>query len=211
MQIIAIVVGVMRYKRLSPTQRLTLWMIGLVMLNYMASRAYIGIVRNSYPFFYSYIVIEFGFLAYIFHRKLDILSSRVFVPLAIGAVTLFTIASGLWQSYWKFPSHARGLESLLVVSFCALYFIQVLRRLDVEGLERTFMFWMSTGLLIYFATNVVITLFGSVLASEAASSVWGAIWSIHGVLNILLYLAFSIAFFCRDVDPQPASRELLDS
>ena len=202
MQVLAIVVGALRWQRLSQAQRVLLAMLGLVLLNYIASRVFISHVRNSYPFFYSYIAIEFAFLAVLFRGKLLLLRSASVTYGIIAAVLLFTTASGaFWQSYWVFPSHARMLESLLVVAFCALYFVQVLRKLDVENLERTFMFWVTTGLLVYFATNAVITVFGSTLSTEEGAAVFGAIWSIHGVLNILLYLAFTIAFLCHDRAP----------
>ena len=210
MQGVAILVGVFHWKRLSSSQQLLLAMLTLVMLNYVVSRIFVEFERNSYPFFYCYIGIELTFLVLLFKQKVRALSSAQVAYPIIGFGLLFTLASGaFWQSYWSFPTYARAMESLLVVGFCTSYFVQVLRNLDVENLERTFMFWVTTGLLVYFATNACITIFGSVLATEAIAPVWGAIWSIHGVLNILLYLAFAIAFMCRDTVLTESRDELL--
>lgn len=201
-QIACVVVGIARWPQLTRTQRILVVTFGLVLINYAASRVFIEFVRNSYPFFYSYIVLEFAGLALVFHRKLELLKSKSVTAGLVLAVTLFSVLSGLFvQTFLEFPSYARTVESVLIVVFCVAYLVQVMRQLTIEHFERTFIFWLTAGLLIYFAANALITLFGSVLATISDDEVWGAIWSIHGVLNILLYLSCMVALLCRDDEP----------
>lgn len=202
MQSLATLVGGVHWRRLSAPQRWLLVLLILSLITQLIARELAHSIQNNYPLFHAYLLIEFSFLVIIYRIHLEpILSRAVMVSLFIAFTLFALIDPWLLQSIWDFPSYTRTVETIIVIGFCVLYFVQTLRKLQVESIQRTFMFWVSTGLLIYFVSNLLVTLFGNMLATAADPKAWNAIWSVHNMLNILLYLSFGIAYLCKDILP----------
>lgn len=77
-----------------------------------------------------------------------------------------------------------------------LFFRRALKLQQALHIERTPMFWFNAGHLIYFAGNLSVFAFSNFIL-EISNQLHEAVWGIHSVLLILLYISYSIALMCR--------------
>ncbi|MFT4031749.1 MAG: hypothetical protein QM669_04970 [Siphonobacter sp.] len=105
--------------------------------------------------------------------------------------------------FWRYlPDPSRydgavwGLENAIVILFILLYFVHLFRKMEVERLSRSPIFWISSGLLIFFSGSVFVYLFGTFIFQD--KQVLGDLWNINYWLNILFHLLVSIGFCLQD-------------
>lgn len=118
------------------------------------------------------------------YRKL-----RWVLPLIFTGVVL---VNAIWgEGFYSFPSTIVGLYSLTGIVLAIGYFVYLLCTLTSFYLEREPMFWVSSGLLIYFAGNFLLWLGMNFLFYNL--EVFSSVYRISGVVTILLNLFFTVA------------------
>ncbi|MEM6264816.1 MAG: hypothetical protein AAGI38_20050 [Bacteroidota bacterium] len=95
---------------------------------------------------------------------------------------------------------ARSVESCLVIGLTAHYYYLTALQLKVERLERTPMFWIATGLLLYFASTFMIMISNNYLVSRNLELVWWVMWGIHAFFGILKNVFFTLALWTRPTE-----------
>lgn len=197
--LLPIVVGFIRYQRLGRDQKTLLWMICIVATNQFISWAWsIWIMpENNLPFFYVYILIEFLFLSFIYFKRFFPHSPRPIRLIWPGIVLSIWLLIFLWPgAMWTYPDLLRAIEGIVLILFAALYFLQVFKEGTIVRLTDNFLFWVSAGILVYFASNILLFLYSDLIA-EQRMEVFELIWMIHSVLTILLYFSFTLALRCQ--------------
>ena len=194
-QFLAILIGIKSWKKRDKAQRSIVIMLSVSLIIQLLARELGQITGNSLWLYHINGFLEFTFIWVVFKNELKRTMSR---KLLYGIATfywLFSFFSVLYlQGIEEFPSNARFAESVIIIFFCISYFVQSLRKMESRLIHHTFMFWLSTGLLIYFTSNLAISLFANLLILETDYDSWRAIWSIHNTLNVFLYICFSVAF-----------------
>lgn len=160
---------------------------------------------NNLPFYHAIAFIEFVFLWIIYRHYLQSIFSRLFLNIVgYGFIAFFFISAFFLQWFTVFPSYVRFIESILIIFFAFSYFSSELKLMRPRPLHKTFMFWLSTGFLIHLASGLLISLFGNLLIHETDQESWNAIWVVHNLLNIFLYICL-ITAFCHS-DPSPLEK-----
>lgn len=145
-----------------------------------------------------YTIGELGILALLYQR---ILESNVFsrwIPWVIGSFTLYTILDSLlgpglhWFRPWQ-----QIIQSLLILSMVGLYFRKLLSDLQIQQLRKEPMFWVSTGLLIYFLGYLQIALFSNYLLQHYSVQFNRNVWAVHTLLSIVLHSCYCLALWMR--------------
>ena len=111
---------------------------------------------------------------------------------------------GVVTKPFEFPDLFRTVESLVLIGFSVLFFFNALRYLEVKRIERTFPFWISGAVLLYFTGNLLLNIFGSYIA-ETSDKVYYTVWTIHTIFNMILYILYGVALLCKDPIP-PSSQ-----
>lgn len=114
------------------------------------------------------------------------------VVIVIPAFVLFCLINALFiQDIDEVNSIPRGLESpMLIIGSLTLY-NQMLKRLETIILERDPVFWMNSGILLYFAGTFFLSIFSSqILKLENAQY-----WIIHSILNIMFNIFMSMGMW----------------
>jgi hypothetical protein len=151
-----------------------------------------------------YIVVNFCFFQFVLR---DIISDPIFKRISLYAILLYGLLAfanifyGQGLNVWNSVSYAMG--SLLVVAFCIYYFFELFKRPKSTKLTKEPAFWIVSGLLFFYCcsfpflglNNIVQTLPVVILLN---------LKFILSVLNVLLYLLFTIAFLCRFRLKRPA-------
>ncbi|MFK7921203.1 MAG: hypothetical protein AB8H47_04565 [Bacteroidia bacterium] len=155
-------------------------------------------LETNLPFYHLYVAIEFSLLVVVFYNAYPGLISKKYL---IYSIPLFCISAVLnvllFQPLTDFASHTRTLESCILLFLSIRYFFLVLKELKVKNIERTFAFWFSTAILVYFSSNLLLFIYSNVIMVEEHST-FMEVWAMHSLLNILLYLFYAIALWQKE-------------
>ena len=202
---ITAVIGVVRFRQFNRVQRylvgltlcaLLMEVCGHILAHYKRPNLFLAPIDTT---------LEFGFLALIYQRVLRPGVASRFIPVVALA---FVLGSALTFSprldTVQFSPVQHFLESVLVLGFVLLFFYrEINRKVIAVRLEREPMFWISTGLLLYFSGNALIFLSSNyVLNHSRATSM--SVWAIHAVLYMLLNVFYALALCLRPPRPETA-------
>lgn len=119
-------------------------------------------------------------------------------PWVAGAFVLYAGASGwLLSNSAQFTPALMVTESLLVLMLVGLYFRKLLQELRVQRLSHDSMFWVSTGVLLYFLGKLQIGLFSNYTMRHYSQELNLWMWTIHALLLLILYSCYCLALWTR--------------
>lgn len=193
------IVGLLRYRALIQQQRAILLLVWLSAFTEGVARWLAYQSWNQTPVYLSFTIMEFLLLTFAFSQGLQpMVSKRTLGGIVLGFL-LFLGVDMIWLSgMTNFNSYSTAVEGLILISFCLLFFYKTLTELKIEHLEREPLFWISAGVMLYFASNLFIFLFTNYV--KASRMTLFVMWGIHGIFGILLNLFYSIALW---VKPKP--------
>ena len=153
--------------------------------------------KSTTPLYNIYTTLEVVFYLWIL---LNILQGKLLKKILICCIIIYPAISLIdiyfIQGIEHFHSTSYSLGCLLLVLFSILYFFQLFARPSAIRLTREPSFWICTGLLMFYSISFPLfafanfmTTFPNILAKN--------LQNILIVLNVLLYLLFSIAFLCK--------------
>lgn len=195
-----LIVGMVRYKKCSSAQQFFTWFLLFVGLNQLVATIISDVyLKPNLPLYHLYILIE-GVCIFILYSKrfkhLQWVNENM--RWVIGGYALMVLINGFFvQGIFVIPNWSRSLESILVIGISIYYFNFIFKEGKIKYLDRSFWFWMSSGLLIYFSSNLMLFVFTNMLTNRNDQLFLG-VWSIHAVLNFVLYGFYTIALLCQD-------------
>lgn len=188
----------LRRKHGDREQRLLGKLIGFsILIEFLAllvGGAWLGL--NNLFLLHLFTVVEFGVLAYLFAPYLShYIRPRAFQGLIVGFAVFAVLNSIFIDGIMRFNAFARAIESVLVIALVLLYFYTLLRSLEIKHLDRSPLFWVGAGSLIYFSGSLFVFIYSNKILSSTSSSF--TIWGIHAFLNILHNIFYAIALWVR--------------
>lgn len=143
-----------------------------------------------------YISVEFGLLVWLYSQAIDSRWLRRFRwPLVVGMCVLAS-SEGLLQ-HSRAPAYSnltRLLESASVIVLVLAYYHSTLRQPKTAYIWREPLFWVSTGLLFFFAGNFLIYTVTN-FAFYYHRPLFLQLWVVHAGLNALLYSTYAYALW----------------
>jgi hypothetical protein len=141
-----------------------------------------------------FILIDYGFLAFAFSYWQKSLTMERLLRLSIPVFVLVWLGAKVFhvESFDQMNSFSRSLESLLLIAIS----LSILSELHEESnfqARRSARFWIGTGVLIYFAGNLIIF-----ATSETGTSL-ALLWWIHATISIVANLCFAAGFLYSPV------------
>ena len=152
------------------------------------------IENNNIPFFYFFVILQFLFFLRIYFVEVSISSAQNFFRLLAVTFPAFAVVTTLVNGISSYNPYVKATENLLLIGLSVYYFYYLNKTLPILYLERFYMFWINTGILIYFSGTLLLFALGEYL-TELAQPLSLQLWNIHLLLNILLNLFFSVAFW----------------
>ncbi len=116
---------------------------------------------------------------------------------AAGFVLYAGLSLALDFESTRFKPAVQVLESLLVLGMAGLYFRKLLNELQVPNLARDPLFWVSAGLVLYSISKLLIALFSNYLLEHYSRQLSLTVWTVNGLLTIVLYLCYLRALWLR--------------
>jgi hypothetical protein len=141
-------------------------------------------------------IIEFSFYLYVFREIVyGRRAKKVFLYLALTYPLIALLNVFLIQRN-GFHTVTYALGCLLIIGGCIYYFLELFQRPSSVNLGRQPSFWICCGLLFYYTCTF--PLYGAVnMVKLFPNVILRNLLYILVLLNILLYLSFTIAFLCR--------------
>lgn len=87
----------------------------------------------------------------------------------------------------------RSVEATILIVCSVSYFLKLIRDMQVDNLMKLPMFWINTGVLLYFSGNLFLFTFSDFLLGPALKHFY-EFWAMHSCLNIIFngFLAYGL-------------------
>lgn len=157
---------------------------------------------NNLPYLHVFTIIEAGFY-FLFYstlftdKRIKWLIAATFTTFAILAASLAFVFDNLW----KFNTLSRTIEALIFTIFGLGFFYSLLKSELQMKLERDPLFWLNSGILLYFMGNFFLFMLYNVLL-DIEIQVVNSYWTMHSVINITSNILFTIGFVCSKQVPK---------
>ncbi|MEM7655185.1 MAG: hypothetical protein AAF399_03580 [Bacteroidota bacterium] len=205
-------IGLLRIRHLSKAQR---WLWGLILLGMGTEICSVlfyrmGWLANNLPFFHLYTLGEGLLLLAVMQAAVPtLMPRRLYQGIMLGYSLLTGISLLFFQGPMEVNSLIRTIEAILMILLALWFFRFTLQHLQVEALGKSFPFWIAITLLLYFSANLLLFIYSSAILgdsweSEGELQIFRSVWSLYSLMNLLMYLLYSIALLCKD--PLPSSK-----
>jgi len=158
---------------------------------------YSGLKNFHTLFFYNWqSVLGFYVIAFLYFRLLQFRYWGLFIIIAAGVFTFFSILEIPSGSLTKlntrsFNQYTYTASSLIILIIVLAYLYQLLQDLKVESITKFPYFWVSVGLLFYFGGSLFVNLF----LAKSALSTTQITWGINSGLSFIFHFTVSLAFW----------------
>ncbi len=194
-------VGLLKYRRLNQLQVRVFSLVCLsVFFELLATYSSLipGFEAFNLPLLHTFTFIHYLMILWVYQQHLANLFRPKLVPILAAVFLVMVVVNGIWgDGFTNFNPHARALQALLVLFFVLSYFYRTLREMKITQLERDPLFWVSTGLLLYFSGSLLIFIVSNSITTSPA--IMFTVWGIHSLLNILLNIFLAISLWVRPV------------
>src|SRR5579875_2512075 len=110
----------------------------------------LGEHHNNYPAIHLFIIISILFYGNIYYRSFYSKQLKnitvAMAAFALAAVIFFSVKN----SIWIYPSISNTVLSVFLIPLSLLFFYQLLNQQEFVHIEKQPMFWINSGVLIYF-------------------------------------------------------------
>lgn len=190
-----VIAGIIRYGRLSAPLRILSWLLfysgaNAIVVSWLSIKG-----MNNLLLFNVFTLVELTLFGWVFHKVFESRSMKTLITVGVLACVAFAVINLFFlQGHSAINSYSMALESTLLTLLALLFYYKTFREEKVQRLERYPLFWLSSGVLIYFAGNLFLFLFSNYVLTES-DSLGRAEWGIHSVLNITANLIYTAAFW----------------
>jgi len=155
------------------------------------------IFSNNMPLLHIFTIIEFFLFATIYYiyfsnhqlaKRMIAISSFLFLLSAVLDATYF-------NGFWRSNTISHSVESIILVMFSLLYFFSFFKEISEEEVWKKSMFWLSSGVVIYFSINIFLFMLANYLLKKNYNLVDQG-YNMHAFINIFVNIIFAISFIC---------------
>ncbi len=193
--LVPVLFSIAKYKLLNKIQVRLCYLLILVLIVEIISNVLWHKKINNLPVFHFYAIIEFILIINIYRTVLSkMFSKKFFFFLGLGFIAFGIINTIFFQSLFTFNSNVTTTMGLIVIFLSLSYYYSLLKEVKYSALEINPMFWISSGFLIYFSSNLILFFINNTLfkgVSEASRIVWG----LHAIVNMVLIIFYTIAIW----------------
>jgi len=198
---IPLLIGVIKVHRLNYEQKLVLVIVLIALVNELLATYLRMRGVNNLWVYHLFVPCTFLVILRIYKKVFEQVISRwVFNATSISFLLFAAFNSLFIQPLDVFNSNTITVSSVLYILLSITYFHQLLRNTAHLALERTPMFWLNTGVLIYYSgTLLLYVLVNYVAGLGETAKVSISLWALNIVFNIILNIFYALALW---VSPQ---------
>ncbi|WP_109098727.1 hypothetical protein [Aquimarina sp. AU58] len=195
--LVPLLLSVLKFKSLNKIQlRLGYLLLVTLIVEFISNVLWYQKINNL-PVYHFFTVIQFLLIVNIYKRALSqTFSKYFFTSLGIGFMVFAVVNIMFFQDLFTFNSNATTLMGAIVIFLSLSYFYALLKEVKYSALETNPMFWINSGFLIYFSSNLILFYINNSMfkgSTEASYLVWG----LHAVINIVLTIFYTVAIWVK--------------
>lgn len=190
-----VIAAIYRYKTLDPVLKpmAIFFFISAFVDTLLLVMPRIGILDN-WPLIHIFIVIMLVFFGRVYYQSFYVNAFKK-VTTWVCILALIAIGFGVfWDGLMFFPSFANSFLSVIFTLLSLLYFYQLLTAREFVHIEKLPMFWINSGVLIYFGINIFLFMLFDKFVKHTEDDVW----IIHDLTNVVSNIFYSIGFLCQN-------------
>ncbi len=154
------------------------------------------LLKTNVWLFNIFTALEFVFYLLLFRHTLTSISQKKIIIFFIASTILASLGNMLFfQGLFKFNNYSYSYGCMLICICVIMYLLQLLHHSNPQPLTHIPMFWISTGLLIFYACNFFYMGLLNYLIS-VSMEIAKELFMIISVLNIVMYSLFSVGIIC---------------
>ncbi|QHT66114.1 hypothetical protein GXP67_05235 [Rhodocytophaga rosea] len=140
---------------------------------------------------------SFLILTIYFRSIFKIRKIRVFVSIISTLFFVFFVINlYFWENLQTFNSNSFGIASLIIITYCLLFYTEELLSLHTIHITASAHFWYVTGLLTYYAGSFIIFITYRYFIQNHIRFT-GLLWQTHNVIFLLLCLYLYRGLICK--------------
>ena len=140
--------------------------------------------------------IEFCFYFFVLRELIVNVKIRRVILFVIALFPVFSFVNLYFQKQDGFNPTNFTIGSLITVSFCIYYFVELFQKAEIQSLARLPAFWIATAIL--FTTVLTFPTFAFISFMKKVPDIISKnITSIFYIINILTSVLYTIGFLCR--------------
>jgi hypothetical protein len=184
-----------KYKYLGTAFKVLTWHLSLATI-FNSLAAILSFWKiNNLPLLHIYTAVEFICLCLFFYYTLGSWLNKWLLAIMISIFLLIGILNAaLYDGLFSFNTIPRSLECLTIIILCIAGYYSILTNIKSEKLNNNPVFWIITGLLIYFSGSLFLFMMSNyILPLNHKLNI--LVWVIHAMFSDNLYLFISIGLW----------------
>jgi hypothetical protein len=151
---------------------------------------------NNLWLIYPYAIIEYGLLTVVFSHWLSNVKTKRIALWSIPLYGIISIVFLIWlEREDQFNNYSKSLECILLISISAYTLLDVSKHTTQSLLKET-RFWVSTAVLIYYTSSLMLNALSNMLMSFPLETV-RIVWTVNTCILIVANLLYSKGFLCQ--------------
>ncbi|MCE7996096.1 MAG: hypothetical protein HEP71_29220 [Roseivirga sp.] len=196
--LLPLIIGLTRYRSLDETQKILGLLIIICTVTELTTNIMWFMRMRNLHIYQVFSVLNFNLILLVFRNHLGKRWKNPLMKFQI-TYTFLAIANSVFiQGYFSFNSNVTTSSSLIFISLSVTYFYKLLREVKYQKLEKTPMFWISAGILMYYSSTLILFLLGEVFeGSTLAREVALAAWGLNSIFNMMINTFYSLALWVK--------------
>lgn len=151
---------------------------------------------NNLAVYNSYALVNFNLLFLLYYYQFGSKTKKFMVFVQILFNILAVLNTLFLQKISIFNSNLTTSAALVLIACALAYFYKLLKEIKYQKLEKNPLFWINSGVILYYSGSLILFLLGNVLAYPSLEVALAA-WGLNSFFNLLLNTAYSIALWIR--------------
>ncbi len=194
---LASIVGFIRWPKIGYCQKVLTALLTTALITELLSAILRAYALPTYPGFHMYALLEYGFLVQIFGRVYDagrwgIIIRYSWIPMLIFGILNLII----WQPLNTPNTNVIAVSGLIMITLSLGFLFSTLNRMRYRRIEKSALFWINVGVLLYFTSTLVMFVFLNGLVTVPVTYKID-ILVLNIIFNIIHYLCFNIALWMK--------------
>lgn len=194
---VVLVIGLFRLKQLGRVQKVLTVLLLVALAAELISRALWQRSLNNFPVFHVYAIVEFGLFMLLYQEAFEERYAKLTLKWAAISFLVFgAVNAAFFQPVLSPNTNVTTTSSVILICLSLFVFFQMLREMKYERIEKSALFWINTGVLIYFSSSFVLFSVGERFVSTSIDDTIN-LWTLHLFFNLVHYITFGLALFSR--------------
>jgi hypothetical protein len=152
---------------------------------------------RNLPLYHLNCLISFLILSAYFSTILHFSKARFMLLVVLALYMVFFFVNlMLWESIWAFNSNSFSIASLILITYCFLFYLEKLIHPATTNIAESRDFWYVTGIFTYYAGSFVILGTYRVFTQLHVKNL-GVLWQAHNIIFLILCLYLFKAILCK--------------